>query len=211
MIYVIGGMKYSVCKSAAAVNLSIYLSKKCNGSVLLADADPSHKSSEFINSYRQADKSSSVEALKLAGNYNFQNMIKLSQKFDHIVIDSGLGESLENALKIADKLLVPFSRKDHGLWTVWTLAKLESVLNKVWDDNYNLNAYSFLMGYSNSKRPSADVLKALLNSQCIDYIEGNSASGELLSEVLNHGFSTTDLKHPQNIEVKEMSAIFDNL
>lgn len=211
MIYVIGGMKYSVCKSAAAVNLSIYLSKKSNGSVLLADADPSRKSSDFINRYTQADKSSSVETLKLAGNYDFRNIIKLSQKFDHIVIDSGLGENLENALKIADKLLVPFSNKDHGLWTVWTLAKLETVLNKVWDDNYNLNAYSFLMGSLNSNKPSADVLKALQSSQYIDYIEGNSASGELLSEVLNNGFSATDLKHPQKIVVKEMSGIFDNL
>lgn len=211
MIYVIGGMKYSVCKSTAAVNLSLYLSKKRNSSVLLADADPSYKSSEFISRYNNSHKNPAISTLKLASDYNFQNILSLSQKFDHIVIDSGLGESLENALKIADKLLVPFSSKDHGLWTVWTLAKLETLLNKVWDDNYNLNAYSFLVGSSNSKKASPDVLKALQNSQYFNYIEGSSASGELLNEVMKNGFSSTELKHPQKIEEKEMSAIFDNL
>ena len=152
-----------------------------------------------------------LTAIQLKGSSIASEISKLSSKFDDIVIDSGVGESLEQSLSIADRLIVPFNSKDMGLWTVWTLTNLETAVDRAWDINPDLKAYSFFISKPDERDAVKNIINTLRKSQYINYIDDSPLHKELFGKAMEGGYSIYDLKHPEKSFISSMSDIFENV
>ena len=205
MIYVIGGMKYSLNKTRAALNLAINLSSAKKRKVLLLDADPSCCASNFLGLNSQADLKGSLKMLRFVED-NLETRVKyLETKFDDIVIDSGVGETLVESLKVADSLIVPFRVKDLGLWTVWTLANFETLIENSLDENSHLKAYSLLVNPEKREKP-LDLIEALEKSQYLKYLNSDEEIKDLFG---NFAVGLESLKDMKNSATQKASEITD--
>ena len=211
MIYVVGGMKYGVGKTTTAVNLAVYLSERKNRDVLLIDSDPSECASEFMRWRYKNNENLKMTSIQLHGASITHDVSKLENKFDDIVIDSGVGENLSNALNIADRLIVPFNSKDLGLWTVWTLTNLETAVDRALENNSKLKAYSFFISKPEEKDSNKEVINTLKNSQHIEFIEGSPLHKDTYAKAMNKGYSIYDIKFPEKSSSVEMTKIFEGV
>jgi len=205
MIYVIGGMKYSLNKTRTALNLAINLSSVKERKVVLLDADPSSCASNFLNLKAQDDIKGGLKVLRFLEE-DLENRIKyLESKFDDIVIDSGVGETLIKSLEIADSLIVPFRVKDLGLWNVWTLANIENLIEKSLDTNSGLKAYSLLVNPEKREKP-ADLVQALEKSQYLKYLNSDEEIKDLFG---NFAVGLESLKDMRTSETEQTAELID--
>ena len=204
MIYTFGGMKYSLGKTRSAVNFALYLSRVKERDVLLIDGDPSECATEYIQWRNNQNSSNRLATVKINGESLKSEVLKLKDKFDDIVIDSGVGEHLEYSMHITDRLIVPFNGKDLGLWTVWTLTNIETLINKSLDLNPNLKAYSFFVKKPNAEQEDKQIIKALKQSQFLTYLESSQVHQMMTGEEKNAMRSLKDFKHYKNDELKDL-------
>lgn len=170
MKYVIGGMKYSISKIRASVNIAISLSEKKNRKVLLIDADPFTCAKDYARWINFKSKSIGPSTIELKKRPLKPEILKFENQFDDIVIDCGIGENLKYSLEIADRTIVPFNAKDKGLWNLWTLANMETFIDQALDINPDLKAYSIFDTNGMAEEKSEGLIKALKESQYIEFL-----------------------------------------
>lgn len=196
MIYVIGGMKYSVGKTRTSVNFSIHQSTIKQRKVLLIDADPSAFASEYISWVKLNKDVKDIDSVKILNKSLPEYINNLEEEYDDIIIDSGLGENLLEAMKIADRLIIPFNSKDLALWVLWSLTNIETMIENASSYNGKLKAYSFLISDPEGGDLDKGLVKTLKNSQFLTYLES-----PLVKEMLA-GTDKDALKSLKNFKAK---------
>lgn len=143
MILVCGGIKGGSGKTTVATNLAI-MRASGGGDVLLIDADDQETSFDFtvLRNERQ-EGNAGYTCIKLTGAALRTETLRLAQKYQDIVIDTGGRDTTSQraALSVADVLLVPFVPRS---FDVWTLEKVAHVVGEVRTLNSTLLAYAFL-------------------------------------------------------------------
>ena len=182
MKYLIGGMKYSISKIRASVNLAIYLSEKRNRKVLLIDADPFTCAKDYARWRSFKSDNADLCTVELKDRSLKAAVLKYENQFDDIVIDCGVGENLKYSLEIADRFIVPFNTKDKGLWTLWTLANMETLIDHALDLNANLRSYSFLDMSKEGNENSECLIKALKDSQYLEFLSSGSLKDSMVND-----------------------------
>ena len=160
---------------------------------------------EYIQWKNQNSKEKNLASVKINGESLKSEVLKLKPKFQDIVIDSGVGEHLEYSMQISDRLIVPFNGKDLGLWTVWTLTNIETLVNKVLDTNPNLKAYTFFVKKPHSNEESEQIIKTLKNSQFLTYLDSSHIHEIMRGEDINAMKSLKEFKNYKN----ELSDLFE--
>ncbi|MCM8533449.1 MAG: hypothetical protein NE330_19940 [Lentisphaeraceae bacterium] len=168
MIYVIGGMKYSLTKTKAAISFSSYQAQKSNKKVALLDVDSKGYTEKYFNMDKKLGLLQNVDLIKVYDELTQDDLDKLSLVYDDIVIDSGLGESQEHVMTFADTYIVSFNAKDLGLWIVWSLTNIETMIQKVQNRNPELECRSFLVS-DDSSQIDPQLIKVLKKSQYLSY------------------------------------------
>src|SRR5512132_2830195 len=143
MIIVAGGIKGGSGKTTVATNLVIVRARD-RADVLLIDADDQETSFDFtVLRNERTENQAGYTCIKLTGAALRTETMRLSQKYQDIVIDTGGRDTTSQraALSIADVLLVPFVPRS---FDVWTLEKVARVVGEVRALNSTLIAYAFL-------------------------------------------------------------------
>ena len=143
MIVVCGGIKGGSGKTTVATNLAV-MRALAGAGVLLIDADDQETSFDFTllrNERREGN--AGYTCIKLTGAALRTETLRLSEKYQDIVIDTGGRDTTSQraALSVADVLLVPFVPRS---FDVWTLEKVARVVGEVRALNTKLIAYAFL-------------------------------------------------------------------
>jgi chromosome partitioning protein len=143
VIIVSGGIKGGSGKTTVATNLAIMRAR--NGAdVLLIDADDQETSFDFtvLRNERSAGQAG-YTCIKLTGAALRTETLRLAEKYDDIVIDTGGRDTTSQraALSVADILLVPFVPRS---FDVWTLEKVAGVVAELQTINERLVAHAFL-------------------------------------------------------------------
>lgn len=155
MIIVIGGIKGGSGKTTISTHIAIMRSQEARD-VLLIDADDQETSFDF-SSLRNSSEEKLPEytCIKLSGKAVRSEIIKMKNKYDDIIVDSGGRDTVNQraALSIADVLLVPFVPRSFDLWTLETVA---NIVNEIKQINPELESYTFLnradsRGYDNNE------------------------------------------------------------
>jgi cellulose biosynthesis protein BcsQ len=185
MIFVIGGLKYNKGKIHTSVNFALYLANIKKRSVLLIDADPKTCSEDYLSWKNMVSPETELKLINLESTTLNEALEANESSFDDIVIDSGAGENLVSSIQSADRLIVPFSPEDLGLWTVWKLTRVETMIDNALDDNPELKAFSLMIDKDNNEDKVETLVKALKNSQYLDFMSSETLQDQMFAEVEN--------------------------
>ncbi len=126
MIVIAGGIKGGSGKTTVATNLAIIRAAQ-GRDVLLIDADDQETSTDFTALRNEVlPEGAGYTGIKLSGAAVRTDTLKLSKKYDDIIIDTGGRDTTSQraALSIADVILVPFVPRSFDVWTLEKVSKL---------------------------------------------------------------------------------------
>ncbi len=129
MIILFGAEKGGVGKSTLSTNLAGMMSKR-GLDVLLIDADPQPSSSNWVGRRDDDTELNGVTCVRLLGSKIAKQILAQSEKYEHIIIDTGGRDSdeLRAAMVVADKLFIPLKPSQPD---AETLVKMEQNIEAV--------------------------------------------------------------------------------
>lgn len=142
MIVVIASVKGGTGKTTIATNLAVM--RACNASdVLLVDCDDQKSSSDFAAVREEEKHSPPLTCVFLTGRTAGEEIRKLTNRFDDIVIDVGGRDSttFRSVLLYADVLVVPFLPSQIDIWALDTM---NTLVGNALELNPNLRTVCFM-------------------------------------------------------------------
>jgi len=208
MIIVVGGIKGGSGKTTVATNLAVMCAAE-GQDVLLIDADDQETASDFtiLRNETQQEKPS-YTCIKLTGVAVRTETIRLSNKYETIIIDTGGRDTASQraALATANILLVPFVPRS---FDVWTLEKVGNLVEEIRTINPDLEAYTFInradpKGQDNDA--AADVLK---ETDALTFININLGMRKAFGNAASSGLAVTELKPKDQKAISELATLFE--
>lgn len=209
MIYTSGGTKGGSGKTTFATNLAVYLSLQ-GRDVLLVDADDQGTSSEFTNIRDETKEGKTgYTSVQITGAALRTQVLNQKDKYDDIIIDVGGRDtgSQRAALTVTDVCVIPFKPKS---FDVWTLEKIEGLIEEARTFNPNLKAFSFLNeAFTNTRVKDNDEAAAeLKESQIIKFIGTTLHNRKAFSDSTASGLGVMELDSHDNKAVIEFEALY---
>lgn len=125
-IITVGGIKGGSGKTTTAVNITISLSN-ISRDVLLVDADDQESATDFTKwRNHNLNNKAGYTSVKLAGEAVRNEVLKLKNKYEYIIIDTGGRDtsSQRAAISISNLFLIPFIPRSIDIWTIEKVKKL---------------------------------------------------------------------------------------
>ena len=205
MIIVTGGIKGGSGKTTLATNLVVAKAKE-NKSILLIDADDQKSASDWVEHRESLSIPTSWTTVQLHGISVRNQVEKLKEKYDEIIIDTGGRDttSQRSALTVADLLLVPFQPRSLD---IWTLGKLSSLVGEVLSLNPKLQAFSFISRGDPKGSDNKEAMSLLNESEVIKCLPFVLGQRKAFSNAASEGLSVFELKTRDNKAVQEMDKL----
>lgn len=207
MIIVVGGIKGGSGKTTIATNLAVIRSAE-NRDVLLIDADDQETATDFtILRNERHEGSAGYTSIKLAGPAVRTQTLRLVEKYDDIIIDTGGRDTTSQraALTFADLLLVPFVPRSFDLWT---LEKVGGLVEEMQPANLKLKAHTFLNRADARGQDNDEAITYLRESPALGFIDTPLGARKAFSNAAAQGLSVTELKPPDPKAVDEILILY---
>lgn len=206
MILVVGGIKGGSGKTTIATNLAVVRSRD-HHEVLLIDADDQETAADFAQQRIEKLGDAGYTTVKLTGPGVRTQTLRLREKYDDIIIDTGGRDTTSQraALAIADLLLVPFVPRS---FDVWTLERVAALVEEMRTANPNLRARTFLnradcRGQDNAA--AADVLK---ETAALTFTGVAVATRKAFGNAAALGLAVTELRPEDQKATEEIAALY---
>lgn len=206
MIVCVGGQKGGSGKSTLAVNLAVL--RAIHGyNVLLCDADDQETATDFTAIRAQTDLTK-YASIKLTGQAVRTELLKLKEKYQDIVIDTGGRDTTSQraALSVANILLVPFVPRSFDIWTLEKTAKIVEDMRQV---NQSLEAYSFLNRADPKGRDNEDAAEFLRDNATIRFMPFPLGTRKAFSNASAAGLSVVEYKPFDLKAYEEITKIYN--
>ena len=207
MIYTIGGIKGGSGKTTVATNLVVLLAST-GRDVLLVDADDQETATDFTTWRNESTEGrAGYTAIQLTEDAVRTEVLKLADKYDDIVIDTGGRDTTSQraALTVSDTYLVPFLPRS---FDIWTLEKVIRLLQEIRPVNPNLKAYAFLNRADPRGVDNEDAEEYLQDCDMLDYLDTPLGSRKAFSNAASKGLAVTELKPADRKAIEELQALF---
>lgn len=209
MIVVIGGTKGGTGKSTIATNLAV-ISAKEGHETLLVETDPQENSACWVDVRTDLNVQPTINSVIKYGS-SLKNDIKaLSQKFQHIIVDSGGHDSdnFRSILVVADVLITPFKASSFDLWTT---AKLDLTVSQAKIINERLRAYIILNEVSpNPKMEDAPAAANYLSAELENFetLDFNIKHRVIYKRVIGKGKSVVEMQPADDKANEEIMRLY---
>lgn len=211
MIITIGGIKGGSGKTTIATNLCVWLSKK-GGDILLVDADDQETATDFT-AWREEtlNGDTGYTAIKLTGDNVRSQIQKLTEKYHHIVIDTGGRDttSQRSAIMASDVYLLPFNPRSFDIWTVTKVQNLIREIRSV--KPTELKAFAFLNRADFRGSDNKDASENLASMEDIVFIDAPLGNRKVFSNAASKGLSVFELLPLDEKGVFEASELFSKI
>ena len=119
MIVLIGGEKGGTGKTTLSTNLAAIMNKD-NLDILLIDTDKQGSASDWCSMRNENNKVKRIPCMQKFGISIAAEVIDLSKKYEHIIIDAGGRDSVElrSSMGVADKIYIPIQASQFDVWTL---------------------------------------------------------------------------------------------
>ncbi len=207
MIIVVGGIKGGSGKTTIATNLAVIRSAE-NHDLLLIDADDQETATDFtILRNERSDGAAGYTSIKLAGAAVRTQTLRLADKYDDIIIDTGGRDTTSQraALTIADLLLVPFVPRS---FDIWTLEKVGALVGEMQPANPKLKAFAFLNRADSRGQDNDEAMGFLKESSAMTFIDTPIGSRKAFSNAAAHGLAVTELRPPDPKAIEEVQILY---
>jgi chromosome partitioning protein len=208
MIYTIGGIKGGSGKTTLATNLAVMLHLQ-KRDVLFVDADDQETATDFTHWRNQTlTEGAGYTAIQLSNNAVRTEILKLKNKYDDIVIDTGGRDTTSQraALTVSDVFVVPFIPRSFDMWT---LEKVTKLIEEMRTANPELRAYAVLNKIDSRGADNADAKAFLADTNgSINLLEAMLGHRKSFANAASKGLSIVEYKPFDEKAVKEMTAVF---
>jgi chromosome partitioning protein len=208
MIYTVGGIKGGSGKTTIATNLAIVFNKS-GKDVLLIDADDQETASDFTLFRNQTlSNESGYTAIKLSNKAVYDQAIKLKNKYDVIVIDTGGRDTVSQraAISVSDIFLIPFFPRSFDLWT---LQKISDLVQEMQTVNPSLKAFSFLNRADYRGNDNNEVKNFLSENNIIKFIDTPIVNRKVFSNASAQGLGIMEIKPTDKRAIEEFMNLFN--
>lgn len=206
MIYTIGGIKGGSGKTTIATNLVVLLASM-KRDILLIDADDQESATDFTAFRNQTLGDLDYTAVKVTGNEIGKQVQRLATKYDDIVIDVGGRDttSQRSALVVSEVALFPFVGRAVD---IWTLRKLNDLLNEISTFNPNLLALTFINKADHSGRNKEDASSILQTSENLKFLNTPIGNRIAFGHAIAMGLSVIELKPADEKAILEIKNLY---
>jgi chromosome partitioning protein len=207
MIITVGGIKGGSGKTTVATHLAIIRASE-GRDVLLIDADDQETASDFtVFRNERSDTGPSYTSIKLTGAAVRTQTLRLLDKYQDIVIDTGGRDtsSQRAALSVADVLLVPFVPRS---FDIWTLEKVGALINEMQPANPKLKAFTFLNRADPRGQDNDDAAQVLKDTESLEYANLALGSRKAFSNAAAQGLAVTELKPGDPKAIEEVMMLY---
>lgn len=209
MILTIGGIKGGCGKSLLAANLTAIRANE-DKKVLLVDGD-GQTSSVIWSSIRenQGYKSNWV-TIPLNGNSIRNQILKLKNDFQDIIIDCGGTDTVSqrSALSVSDIYLVPFRPRSVDIWTINMVKTLISEIKTI---NPDIHCYSILNQADSSGQDNSEAADILKDIKELEYLDCPIVNRKSFCHAFSNGLAVFELKGAQQKAIFEMEKLYNIL
>lgn len=207
MIVVIGGIKGGSGKTTVATNLAVMRSL-AGRDVLLIDADDQETASDFtVLRSERSGGNLGYTSIKLAGPAVRTQTLRLQEKYQDIIIDTGGRDTTSQraALAVADVLLVPFVPRSFDIWTIEKVAGLVAEMRQA---NPNLKAFTFLNRGDARGQDNEDTIQVLKENDHLSFLDVTLGARKAFGNAAAHGLAVTELKPPDPKATEEIQILY---
>jgi chromosome partitioning protein len=208
MIIVVGGIKGGSGKTTISTHLAAIRSYK-KKDVLLIDADDQETSYDFSTLRNGLEENyPQYTCIKLTGKSVRTEVLKLSDKFSDIIIDTGGRDTISQraALSIADILLIPFVPRSFDLWT---LDNVSEIIEEIKQINPSIQAFAFLNRADARGIDNTDAQKCIKETNNIKMIEPVICHRKAFGNAAAEGKSVLELKNQDTKAVYEINSLYN--
>lgn len=210
MIVLSGGIKGGSGKTTVATNLAI-MCASVGRDVLLVDADDQETASDFTMLRNEArEEGAGYTSIKLTGKAVRTELLRLSPKYDDIIIDTGGRDtsSQRAAMSVAEVMLVPFVPRS---FDVWTLDKVGVLVEEMRTANAALRAFTFLNRADPRGQDNAEAEELLKENTALSFINTPLGARKAFSNAAAQGLAVTELRPADPKAVEEMLMLFRHI
>jgi chromosome partitioning protein len=210
MIYTVGGIKGGSGKTTIATNLAVMLFRQ-NRDVLFVDADDQETATDFTHWRNETlAEGAGYTAIQLANNAVRTEILKLKDKYDDIVIDTGGRDTTSQraAMTVSDVYIAPFIPRSFDMWTLEKVVRLIDEMRLV---NPQLKAYAVLNKTDARGSDNVEAKDFLNESQSITLVEANLGHRKSFANAASKGLGVIELKPADDKAIKEFTELFDTL
>ena len=210
MIVVCGGIKGGSGKTTIATNLAV-MRARAGADVLLVDADDQETAFDFTmlrNERRGGD--ASYTCIKLTGAALRTETLRLAEKYQDIVIDTGGRDTTSQraALSIADLLLVPFVPRS---FDVWTLEKVARVVDEVRAINTKLLANTFLNRADPRGHDNEEAAAVIRDTEALTFLDTPLGTRKAFANAGSIGLGVCELIPNDPKAAGEITTLFERV
>jgi chromosome partitioning protein len=210
VIVVCGGIKGGSGKTTIATNLCV-MRARAGADVLLIDADDQETAFDFTvlrNERRTGD--TGYTCIKLSGVALRTETLRLSEKYQDIVIDTGGRDTASQraALSVADVLLVPFVPRS---FDVWTLEKVATLVGEVRALNQKLVAYAFLNRADHRGHDNEEAATVIRDTDALTFLDTPLGTRKAFANAGAIGLSVCELLPNDSKATAEFTTLFERL
>ena len=211
MVYTIGGIKGGSGKTTVATNLAVMLVLK-GRDVLVVDADDQETTTDFTY-YRTetlGENGVGYTAIQLANNAVRTEVLKLRDKYDDIVIDTGGRDTTSQraAMVVSDVYIAPFIPRSFDMWT---LEKVVRLIEEMRPANPSLRAFALLNKTDSRGSDNAEAKTFLMESDTITLLTCTLGHRKSFANAASKGLAVVELKPTDKAAIAEVTAVFDVL
>jgi chromosome partitioning protein len=210
MIYTVGGIKGGSGKTTIATNLAVMLFRQ-NRDVLFVDADDQETATDFTHWRNEtlAD-GAGYTAIQLANNAVRTEILKLKDKYDDIVIDTGGRDTTSQraAMTVSDVYIAPFIPRSFDMWTLEKVVRLIDEMKLV---NPDLKAFAVLNKTDARGSDNVEAKDFLNESETITLVEANLGHRKSFANAASKGLGIIELKPSDDKAIKEFTELFNTL
>ena len=210
MIIVAGGIKGGSGKTTVATHLAVMRALQ-ERDVLLIDADDQETATDFTALRNERlPEGAGYTSIKLTGASVRTETLRLTKKYDDIVIDTGGRDTTSQraALTVADKLIVPFVPRS---FDVWTLEKVANLVEEMRAANPRLKAYVFLNRADPQGRDNDEAAELLREAGGLEFLDTPIGTRKAFGNAASQGLAVTELKQQDSKATQEIYALFGYL
>lgn len=205
MVIVAGGIKGGSGKTTVATNLAVLRSR--GGDILLVDADDQETASDFTQQRISLHGEAGYTCVRLSGSAVRSEVLKLRDKYDHVIIDTGGRDTTSQraALAIADVLLIPVVPRS---FDVWALEKAAELVDEMRAANSELKAWAFINRADPRGQDNGETAATIRQMAVLEYIAPMLGARKAFANAAAEGLSVEELKPADEQASAEMLALY---
>lgn len=207
MIITVGGIKGGSGKTTVATNLAV-MRANASRDVLLIDADDQETATDFtaLRTERR-EQGAGYTSIKLTGPAVRTETLKLKEKYQDIIIDTGGRDTTSQraALAVSDVLLIPFVPRS---FDIWTIEKVSNLVDEMKAANPHLRAFTFINRADSRGSDNHDAAQVLKDSPTLMLLNATIGQRKAFGNAAAEGLAVSELRQSDPKALEEINTLY---